>query len=164
MKYSLGISNFLEEIASLFYSVVFRGKQHLCIVHLRRVSYLSLLFFGTLHSNEYIFPFLLCLSLLFLFYFFFWKLGCLLTRQKMVQCGLSSLKLVGQKTQEDFSLLNSCPTLKKLSHLPLLQTAWQVLPDIWHALSGILSGKRSGALTWLQCEHWDISPLSWAWR
>ena len=159
MKYSLGISNFLEEIASLFYSVVFL---FLCILHLRRVSHLSLLFFGTLHSNEYIFPFLLCLSLLFLF--FFWNLGCLLTRQKMVQCGLSSLKLVGQKTQEDFSLLNSCPTLKKLSHLPLLQTAWQVLPDIWHALSGILSGKRSGALTWLQCEHWDISPLSWAWR
>ena len=29
------------------------------------LSYLSLLFFGTLHSNEYIFPFLLCLSLLF---------------------------------------------------------------------------------------------------
>ena len=28
-------------------------------------SYLSLLFFGTLHSNGYIFPFLLCFSLLF---------------------------------------------------------------------------------------------------
>ena len=27
---------------------------------LRRFSYLSLLFFGTLHSDEYIFPFLLC--------------------------------------------------------------------------------------------------------
>ena len=32
---------------------------------LRKVSYLSLLFFGTLHSNGYIFPFLLCLLLLF---------------------------------------------------------------------------------------------------
>ena len=32
---------------------------------LRRLSYLSLLFFGTLHSNGYVFPFLLCLSLLF---------------------------------------------------------------------------------------------------
>jgi len=30
-----------------------------------RLSYLSLLFFGTLHPDEYIFPFLLCLSLLF---------------------------------------------------------------------------------------------------
>ena len=30
-----------------------------------RLSYLSLLFFGTLHSNGYIFPFLLCFSLLF---------------------------------------------------------------------------------------------------
>ena len=29
------------------------------------LSYLSLLFFGTLHSNGYIFPFLLCLSHLF---------------------------------------------------------------------------------------------------
>ena len=32
---------------------------------LRKASYLSLLFFGTLHSNGYIFPFLLCFSLLF---------------------------------------------------------------------------------------------------
>ena len=30
-----------------------------------RISYLSLLFFGILHSNGFIFPFLLCLSLLF---------------------------------------------------------------------------------------------------
>jgi len=33
----------------------------LCIVCLRRPSYLSLLFSGTLHSLEYIFPFLPCL-------------------------------------------------------------------------------------------------------
>ena len=32
-----------------------------------RLSYLSLLFLGTLHSDWYIFPFLLCLSLLFFF-------------------------------------------------------------------------------------------------
>ena len=37
----------------------------LCIIHLRRPSYLSLLFSGTLHSFGYIFPFFLCLSLLF---------------------------------------------------------------------------------------------------
>ena len=36
-----------------------------CIDHQGSLSYLSLLFFGTLHSNGYIFPFLLCLSLLF---------------------------------------------------------------------------------------------------
>ena len=35
------------------------------IDHQGSLSYLSLLFFGTLHSNGYIFPFLLCLSLLF---------------------------------------------------------------------------------------------------
>ena len=33
--------------------------------HLGRLSYLCLLFFGTLHSDGCIFPFLLCLSLLF---------------------------------------------------------------------------------------------------
>ena len=37
----------------------------LCIDHWGKLSYLSLLFFATLHSNGYIFPFLLCLSLLF---------------------------------------------------------------------------------------------------
>ena len=33
-------------------------------------GYLSLLFFGTLHSNGYIFPFLLCVSLLFFHSYF----------------------------------------------------------------------------------------------
>jgi len=37
----------------------------LCIVHWGRLSYLSLLFFGTLHSDGYIFSFLLCVLLLF---------------------------------------------------------------------------------------------------
>ena len=36
-----------------------------CIDHWGRLSYLSLLFFETLHSDAYIFPFLLCFSLLF---------------------------------------------------------------------------------------------------
>ena len=38
----------------------------LCIDRWGRLSYLSLLFFGTLHSDGYIFSFLLCLLLLFL--------------------------------------------------------------------------------------------------
>ena len=63
MKCSLGISNFLEEISSLSYSVVF--LYFFCIDHWGRLSYLSLLFFGTLHSNGCMFPFLLCFSLLF---------------------------------------------------------------------------------------------------
>ena len=62
MKCSLGISNFLEEISSSSYSCF---PVFLCFDHRGRISYLSLLFFGTLHSNGYIFPFLLCLSLLF---------------------------------------------------------------------------------------------------
>ena len=37
----------------------------LCIDPRERLSYLSLLFLGTLHSDAYIFPFLLCFSLLF---------------------------------------------------------------------------------------------------
>ena len=56
MKYSLGIPNFLEEISRLSQSIVF-------------LYFFALIteegFLGTLHSNGYIFPFLLCLSLLF---------------------------------------------------------------------------------------------------
>ena len=37
----------------------------LCTDLWEKLSYLSLLFFGTLHSNGYIFPFLLCFWLLF---------------------------------------------------------------------------------------------------
>ena len=62
MESSLDISNFLEEIPSFpFYCF----PLFLCIDHWGRLSYLSLLFFGILHSDEYIFLFLLCLSLLF---------------------------------------------------------------------------------------------------
>ena len=61
MKCSLGVSDFLEKTSSLSHSC----PLFLCTVHLRRLSYPSFLFFGTLHSDEYIFPFLLCLSLLF---------------------------------------------------------------------------------------------------
>ena len=61
MKCSLGIFNVLEEITSLSHSTVF-----LCFFALiTEEGFLSLLFFGTLHSNGYIFPFLLCFSLLF---------------------------------------------------------------------------------------------------
>ena len=37
----------------------------MCIDHWRRLSYLFLLFFGTLHSDAYIFPFVHCFSPLF---------------------------------------------------------------------------------------------------
>ena len=49
MKCSLGIYNFLEEISCLSHSTVFFV---LCIDPLGRFSYLSLLFFGTLHSHD----------------------------------------------------------------------------------------------------------------
>ena len=63
MKCSLGFSNFLEEIFSLSHSVVF--LYFLCIDYWGRLSYLFLLFFGILHSDANIFPFLLCLLVLF---------------------------------------------------------------------------------------------------
>ena len=59
MKYSLGISNFLEEISSLSYSIVF----HFVFIVYLRFSYFSLLFFGTLHSVGCVFLFLLWLFL-----------------------------------------------------------------------------------------------------
>ena len=61
MKYSLGISNFLEEISSLSHSVVFL---YFFALIAEEGFLISLLFFGTLHSNGYIFPFLLCFWLL----------------------------------------------------------------------------------------------------
>ena len=60
MKHSLGISNFLEEISSLSHSIVF----HYFFALIPEEGLFSLLFFGTLHSDVYIFPFLLCLLLL----------------------------------------------------------------------------------------------------
>ena len=54
---------FLKRSLNFSHSIVF--PLFVCTDHLGRLSYLSLLFFGTLHSNGYIFPFLLCLSLLF---------------------------------------------------------------------------------------------------
>ena len=64
-KHSLDISSFLKrsflEGSFPFYCF----PLFLCIIQLGTFSYLSLLFFGTLHSVGYIFPILLCLSLLF---------------------------------------------------------------------------------------------------
>ena len=54
MKCSLGICNFLEEISSLSH---FNFFLFACIVHLGTFYYLSLLLFGTLHSNGCIFLF-----------------------------------------------------------------------------------------------------------
>ena len=56
------ISNFLDEISSFPVCYV---PLFLCTDHWERLSFLLLLFFGALHSNGYIFPFLFCLLLLF---------------------------------------------------------------------------------------------------
>ena len=63
MECSLVFSDFPEEISSLSHSIVF--LYFFCIDHWGKLSYLSLLFFGALHSDGYIFPFPLCLLLLF---------------------------------------------------------------------------------------------------
>ena len=62
MKCSFDISNFLDGISSLSHPIIF--SLFLCIVHWRK-PYLSLLFTATLHSVEYIFPFLPSFLLLF---------------------------------------------------------------------------------------------------
>ena len=61
MKCSLGISNFLEEISGLSYCIVFL---YFFALITEEGFLISWLFFGTLHSNGYIFPFLFCFSLL----------------------------------------------------------------------------------------------------
>ena len=62
-KCCFGISSFIEKIFSLSQSIIF--LLFLCSDHWGRTSYLSLLLFGTLHSNGYVLPFLLCLLLIF---------------------------------------------------------------------------------------------------
>ena len=62
------MSVFHAHVCSCLYKTNFFVRMQiwlLCIDCWGRLSYLSLLFFGTLHSNEYIFPILLCFSLLF---------------------------------------------------------------------------------------------------
>ena len=54
----------LEWVAMPFPRGSSQPKDRICI------SYVSLLFFGTLHSDGCIFPFLICLSLLFFFQLF----------------------------------------------------------------------------------------------
>ena len=61
MKFSVGISNFLEEISVLSHSIVLL---HFFALITEEGFLMSLLFFGTLHSSRYNFPFLLCFSLL----------------------------------------------------------------------------------------------------
>ena len=62
MKHPLDAANFLDEISGFpFYCF----PLFCCMVHLRRPSFLSLPFSGTLHSVRYIFPFLPYFSLLF---------------------------------------------------------------------------------------------------
>ena len=62
MKCSFDDSDFLEEISSLSHSIVF--LYFFALID-EEDFFLSLLFFGTLHSDAYIFTFLLCFSLLF---------------------------------------------------------------------------------------------------
>ena len=60
MKSSLGISDFLEEISCLSHSILV--LYFFALITAEGFLNLSLLLFGTLHSDAYIFPFLLCFS------------------------------------------------------------------------------------------------------
>ena len=73
MKCSLSICNIVEVISSLSHSTVFLFFFFsFCIVHLRRLPFLALLFSSTLHLVGYIFPFLFCLLFLFFSQMFVW--------------------------------------------------------------------------------------------
>ena len=72
MTFSLDISYFPEEISCLSHSIGFLYLFFFCIIH-SRPFYFSVIFSGTLHSTEYIFPFLPC-HLLFVFPQLFVKL------------------------------------------------------------------------------------------
>ena len=63
MKHSYGVFSFPKEIYTL-HNLLFSSNS--CTFHLQRLSYLSLLFSGSLHFIGYIFPFLVCCSLLLL--------------------------------------------------------------------------------------------------
>ena len=60
-----GLNPGLPHYRQIFYQMSYKGRfsLFLWIDQLERLSYLSLLFFGTLYANGYIFPFVLCLSL-----------------------------------------------------------------------------------------------------
>ena len=68
MTCSLGISNFLKR--SLVFPILL-CPLFLGVGHLRRLSYLSLLLSGTLHSVRHSLPFLLCLLILIFSFLFF---------------------------------------------------------------------------------------------
>ena len=61
------VSVIILKISLVFPILLFSS---ICIDRWGRLSYLSLLFFGTLHSNGYIFPFLHCFSLVFFSHLF----------------------------------------------------------------------------------------------
>ena len=62
----------------------------LCICHWGKLSYLSLLFSGTLHSDGYIFPFLFCLLLLFYSQLFIRLPQTAIIQKKFLHCCKSS--------------------------------------------------------------------------
>ena len=119
MKYSLGISNFLNDLSSFpFYCF----PLFLCIDHLGRLSYLSLLFLWTLHSDGYIFPFLLCLLLLF-----FSQLFISFLKQPFCLAALLFLGMI--LVTASFTMLKV--KVKSVSPVWLFATLWTVAPKLF---------------------------------
>ena len=93
----------------------------LCVVCLRRSSYLSLLFSGTLNSIGYIFPFLPCFSLLFFSHLFVkphqttslpscisFSLGCFVTNLSTVLQELYSMLYKWPKWERSWKVVCVC--------------------------------------------------------
>ena len=89
MKCSFGISNLLEKISNL--PPLYFFPLFLCTDRWGRLSYLSFLFFGTLHSDAYIIPSLLCFLLLFFSQLFVRPPQTAIFRQS--KCTLQALSL-----------------------------------------------------------------------
>ena len=96
----------------------------LCMDHWGKLSYLSLLFFGTLHSDGYILPFLLCLELLF------FSVICILMLTSMLKSVLDKNINLNVLNKIIHNVKNtSAITISKFSHLWL---------DTKHTLSNSL--------------------------
>ena len=145
MKCSLGISNFLEEITSLSHSVIFL---FLCIDRWGRLSYISLLLFRTLHSNGYIFPFFLFLSLLFFSQLF------VRSAQTTILPFCISFSWLG------FPLAQSVKNLPAVQETQVRFLGWEdPLEKELATHSSILAWKISGQRSLMHCSPWDRKEL-----
>ena len=146
MKCSLGRSSFFEDISSLSHSIILL----LCIVHLRRPSYLPLLFSGILYSVGYVFPF----SLAFCFSSFLCSvqsLSCvwLFATPWIAACQASLSFTISQNLLKLMSIESKMPSNHLILCCPLL-----LLPSIFHSIR-VFSEESALPIRWPM--YWSFS-------